>query len=178
MESDEEIIEEADDFDSGAAQKKLKKFRDELKQCQREKASYLESLQRARADFINARKSEEEERKTLSQFIQRPLLLDIIGLADIFERAFASNKKNDDAFARGMHQIYGKFRKVLETSGVKKMETRGEFFDPAYHESVGEVEVADASYDHKIIEEIEQGYLLGELVLRPAKVKIGKYKHE
>lgn len=177
MDRDEEIIEEVDDFDSSTAQKKLKQLRDELKQCQKEKAGYLQSLQRARADFINARRTEEEERKNLAQFIKKPLLLKIIEIVDNFERAFKAEREKKSPFTQGVHQIYNQLLKFLEENNVKRMEVEGSFFDPLYHESIGEALVKDLSEDHKIIEEIEPGYFISDAVLRPAKVKIGRLQN-
>lgn len=171
-----EESEAVDEADARKIQKKLKKLRDQLRECGKEKSKYLENLQRSRADFINARRQEEEGRKELATFIKRPLLLELLGIVDNLERALAAPVKKDDRLREGIKQIHKQLQKFLENNGVEKMKVEKLAFDPVYHESVGEVEVKDEFSDHKIVEEVESGYLINDSVLRPAKVKIGKRK--
>jgi molecular chaperone GrpE len=59
----------------------------------------------------------------------------------------------------------------LEKSGVKRIETVGKQFDPHRHEAVG---VKDSGKDNEVLEEMQAGYMLGETVLRHAKVIVSK----
>jgi molecular chaperone GrpE len=70
----------------------------------------------------------------------------------------------------GIRLIYRKFQAVMEAAGVSEIKAEGETFDPNVHEAImyGEGE------EGKVVAEIQRGYRLGDRVIRPAMVVVGK----
>ena len=62
----------------------------------------------------------------------------------------------------------------LRKQGVETIRPDGEPFDPNVAEAVRMQEVASADLDGKVTETVQPGYRLGDLVIRPAKVAVGK----
>lgn len=173
---DEEIILEEE---GEGLQDKLKKLREKLKKCEAEKQEYLSGWQRAKADFINARKDEEENRKEFKKYCEMELALEFLEIADSFDRLMADKEnwqKIEENWRRGVENIYTQLMDILENKNIKPMENLGKPFNPEEHESVGEAEVDKEENDNIIMEEIRKGYKMGDKIIRPSKVKIGKYE--
>ena len=156
---DEEVLEE------DGLNDKLKKLRGELKDCQKEKAEYLAGWQRAKADFINARKDEEKARAEFAKFAAERVLREMLAVADSLEIA-------------GDKHICAQLRDILKREGVEPIEASGIKFDPMRHEALEQVELNDKEKDGVIIEELQKGYKIHDRVLRPSKVKVGVYKNQ
>jgi molecular chaperone GrpE len=100
-------------------------------------------------------------------------VLDILSVVDDFERALSVVGERDDEFIRGIRLIYNNLVTALERIGVRKIEALSNTFDPTYHMAVAQIEREGAVSD-QIVEVIQNGYCLGDLVVRPAKVVIAK----
>ena len=74
----------------------------------------------------------------------------------------------------GMQLIFNKFRKTLESLGVKKIETEGKDFDVDFHEAVAMVPGMGDDKKGKVIDCLQTGYQLNEKVIRHAKVAVGQ----
>lgn len=173
--NDEEIVIE----DEGAsADLQLKKLREKLKKCMIEKDEYLAGWQRAKADFINARKEEEERRAELIKFLGAAIIKDILPVLDSFELAFKDEnwQKLDKTWQDGIKLLYNQLLDILKKHNVEQIDSIGQNFDPEQHESMGEIEVADKDKEGIVLEEIRKGYKIYDKILRPAQVKIGKFK--
>jgi len=147
----------------------------ELDETRARANEYLDGWQRARAEFANYRKRVERDQAQLYQTTAGSIIKRYLDISDDLERALKNRPKGGDgsAWADGIELIYRKFLAILENEGVKPMQLEGQFFDPNYHEAISEEE----SPNHKsgqIIEVLQAGYLLGERVLRPAKVRIAR----
>ena len=163
-----------------SAAETIKKLREKLKAMQKERDEYLAGWQRAKADFVNARKDEE---KTMAQFVKfssERVLRDIIPALDSFHSAFG-NKENwekvDLNWRMGVQYIYSQLLSAMEKNGVILVEPRvGELFDAKKHESVATIPVSDPEQNHTIVEVVQKGYALHGKILQPAKVKLAEYK--
>mgnify|MGYP003394185399 CR=1 FL=1 len=164
IEVDEEVLEEE------GYREKIKKLREDLKVCKKDKEDYLAGWQRAKADFINARKEEEKSREAFVKFANSAVLNDFLAVADSLDMAMKHSGESD-----GIKQIYSQLKDILKKNGVTLMETEGQKFNPTMHEAIGEVEAEDEKSDDMVIEEMQKGWMIYEKVLRPAKVKIGNY---
>lgn len=162
------------------AEEKIGKLKKDLADCLKEKNEYLAGWQRTKADSINARKKEEENRETLIKFSNKELLREFLSVADSLEMAI-KNYRNagsvDSGWQTGIEQIQRQFARILENYGVSAMETEGKIFDPAWAESIEEKIVNEQKFDKIILEELQKGYKIHDQILRPAKVKIGAYKN-
>lgn len=166
--------------DTGASTERIKKLQKKLKACMAERQEYLNGWQRARADNINTKKSEEQRRKELIQFSQENLLIDILPVLDSFDMAFSNKEaweKIDENWRKGIEHIHTQFLNILKEYHLISYDSLGEYFDPSRHDSVESV-IADKKSDNgKIVEVLQYGYVLNEKVIRPAKVKVAEYKH-
>ncbi|MFH1388373.1 MAG: nucleotide exchange factor GrpE [Patescibacteria group bacterium] len=143
---------------------KLKKFKKKLKECQKEKEEYLTQAQRARADLINYRRRQELVLEELRKYGQSNLILEILSVLDSLTIGSEKDK--------GLEIIKEQLECVLKKYGLKEIKSVGEIFNPEIHDAIEEVE----SDNEKgvIIEEIQKGYMIGEKLLRPSKVKVAK----
>ena len=164
MELEEEALEEE------GLKEKLSKLRKELAACRNEKEEYLAGWQRAKADFINARKHEEKDRETFLKFAELGVLNDFLAIADSLALALKLQGNN------GLREIYSQLLEILRQHGVTPLEAQGKKFNPLEHEAIERVEVSDEDKDEMVVEEMSRGWKIGEKVLRPAKVKVSVLK--
>ena len=169
MAEEEEILEEEIIEEEGLGEK-IKKLREELKACRKEKDEYLAGWQRAKADFINARKDEEKAREAFVKFAEAGVLNEMLTIADSLEMAMKHEA------ADGAKKIYGQLLEILKRHGVVPIEAAGKKFNPAEHEAIDKVEVGEEAEDNTVIEELQRGWYMHDRVLRPAKIKVGNYK--
>lgn len=170
---EEIIIEEGEGLED-----KVKKFREKLKKCELEKQEYLAGWQRAKADFINARKEDEERRMEFLKFCEKNMILEILALADSFERLFGDNQnfeKIDKNTRIGIENIYAQLMDILKKRGVEPMKDEGKKFNPEEHESLIEEKIDNPEKEGIILDIIRKGYKMNDVIIRSAQVKIGKY---
>jgi len=128
------------------------------------------------AEFENFRKRTNKERLDIINNANADLLKDMIPVIDDFERAITNNEGSEDVIAikEGFSLIYNKYKGILQTKGLKPMDSKGEVFDPEVHEAVANMPTEDKKLKGKIIDDVEKGYFLNEKVLRYAKVVVGQ----
>jgi molecular chaperone GrpE len=134
--------------------------------------SYMASWQRTAADYQNLKRRGEKEREEYGRLATAALVINILPLLDDLERALQSVdvRLAGLTWVDGIRLIYRKFQAVLEAAGVSEIKAEGETFDPNVHEAVmyGEGE------EGKVVSEVQKGYRLGDRVIRPAMVVVGK----
>lgn len=160
----EDDSQECDDNDDLCAQ--LKAENSELKN------QYL----RKSADFENYRKRMLKEKQDTSRYANVELLKDLIEVVDNFERAIkaADDSADFDSFKEGISIIEQQFAGMLINKwGLKKIESDGEAFDANFHEAMMMEESGEYEVD-TVAEVFQNGYMLHDRVLRPAKVKVAK----
>jgi molecular chaperone GrpE len=157
------------------AHDELDRLQEELEQARGQAAEYLEGWQRAQAEFSNYKRRQEAERAQTAMLANAMLLRKLLPVVDDFERAMATlpGSLGQLTWCEGVLLIQHKLRALLESEGVKPIETEGQAFDPRYHEAVTYEEVSDRE-EGQIIGEVQRGYTLGERVLRPALVRVAK----
>jgi molecular chaperone GrpE len=135
---------------------------------------------RIAADFDNFRKRTEREKGELELRVKRETLVELLPVIDSFDRARTQMKPQTDQEA-GIHQSYqGVYKQLvdcLKRIGVSPMRAEGQPFDPNYHDAI----LREPSHEHPegtVIEELCRGYLLGDLVLRHAMVKVSTEPEE
>lgn len=147
----------------------------ELEQAQQQAKSSFEGWQRERADFANYKRRIERDQQMLSQNITGEVVKKYITVLDDLERALKARPTEGPAaaWAEGIDLIMRKLQNILETEGVKRIPAEMEEFDPNRHEAISH----ENSPDHEsgqIIEVVQQGYTLGDRVLRPAMVRVAR----
>lgn len=145
---------------------------DELATVTAERDDYLDQLQRSRAEFANFRRRNDQERAQLREFVARDITAQFLPVIDDFERAMtmAPSDGSDAAFVQGVEMIQAKLYSIFERLGVSKIETLGQPFDPAVHEAVA---TDPGSTGSTVVEVYQNGYRIGDTLIRPAMVKTG-----
>jgi molecular chaperone GrpE len=140
---------------------------------------YKDKWIRAVAEYENLKKRHEKEKADFMKFSNQFLIAELFPIMDSFDSAISSIEKSDDkeSFLKGLKMLQREFHKILEINGLKKIKTIGEKFDPYLHQAEEEV-YTDAYSPGFIVEEIRSGYTLNDKLLRPALVKVSKYKDE
>ena len=152
----------------------LKKLREKLKACDKDKKEYLDGWQRMRADFANVRKEEETRRGEMIKFAAEGLVDDLIPVLDSFAMAFGNKEaweKVDANWRKGVEYIYAQMYSILESRGLTEIGKVGEQFDPRLHVAIEEIPTPSEKDANTIAEVIQKGYRLHNKVIRPAKVK-------
>ncbi|OGO35315.1 MAG: nucleotide exchange factor GrpE [Chloroflexi bacterium RBG_16_57_11] len=153
----------------------LAELQSELLATQSRADEYLEGWQRARADFANYKKRVERDQGQTYQNAAASILKRYLSIVDDLERALKTHPLDGDgaAWAEGIELIYRKLLTILESEGIQPMEADGVQFDPNLHEAI----MSDDSEQHEsgqVIEVLQQGYYLGDRVLRPAMVRVAR----
>ncbi len=145
----------------------------ELEVANRRAEEMSEAFLRARADFANYKRRNEEERETLRTVMNTDLLTRLLPVVDNFERALhASSQTQDyDKLIGGVNAVYRQLQELLGREGVAAIEAIGEPFDPNLHNAVLREETTEYP-ENSVIEELQKGYVLNGKVLRPTLVKV------
>ena len=135
-----------------------------------ERDSLRDQFARARADYQNLRRRVEQDQISARQQAARDILMQLLPVVDDFDRAMANapDGAEQQTWVSGTRMVGKKLLGVLERYGVKRYESVGAPFDPKFHEAVA----TDGDGSH-VIEAYQEGYALGDQVLRPAMVRTG-----
>lgn len=127
------------------------------------------------SEFDNFRRRTAKEKLDLMQTAGERILSELLPILDDFDRAGKSSEAKDEAsLQEGLTLISQKFEKILQSQGLKEMETPvGTDFDPDLHEAITQIPAPKKKLQGKIVDTIEKGYYLGEKVIRFAKVVTG-----
>jgi molecular chaperone GrpE len=74
----------------------------------------------------------------------------------------------------GVLLVFNKFRNILQSRGLKPMETINQEFNPDLHDAITEIPAPDPALKGKIVDEVMKGYYLNDKIIRHAKVVVGK----
>ncbi len=162
--------------------KKKKKKDDgteELKKLLEEKDKDIKALQEKilylQADFENFKKLKTKEKLDTLKFGNETLIKEFIPVVDNLEMALNHASSTDDykSILEGVKLTLNEFLKVLEKSGVTRIDAVGKKFDPNLHEAFYQEERDDIEPD-TVISEFQKGYLLNDRLIRPARVILSK----
>ena len=136
------------------------------------KDKYLRSV----AEFDNYRKRTLKEKAELILNGSEKAIAAVLPILDDMERAIAHGEKTEDlnVLREGMSLIYTKFQKVLESIGVKEIETADADFDTDVHEAIAMVPGMGDDKKGKVLDCVQKGYKLNDKVIRHAKVAVGQ----
>lgn len=125
------------------------------------------------ADFENHRKRTAKERVELFGSANQELMSALLPIVDDFKRALQNLK--DEESKEGINLIFGKFENILKQKGLKPMEsTVGKDFDVDTMEAITRIPAPSEDMKGKVVDEIEQGFHLGNKILRYARVVVGE----
>ena len=138
-------------------------------------AQWQDKYVRLQAEFDNYRKRTLKEKMDLVQTGGRDVLLEMLPVRDDVQRAVDAMQKSDDleALRAGVTLISQKFTEALRRKGVTEIEVLDKEFDADFSEAVARFAAGDEK-KCKVIVVVQTGYMLGEKVLRFAKVVVGE----
>ncbi|MGX7593528.1 nucleotide exchange factor GrpE [Candidatus Karelsulcia muelleri] len=132
------------------------------------------------AEFENYKKRIEKNQKIIRENAKKNLLLELLSLAEDFNRCFNSNKdKNIQIFKEGIKIINRKLWNLLKKEGIKKINSKkGDVFNTDIHEAVSIQTIKKPELKGKILNIIESGYSLNKKIIKYTKVIVGKVGKE
>jgi molecular chaperone GrpE len=162
------------------------------------KPTYVEDLERRLSDLSNALQNAlSERRRAIDEFDQvksrirrdvarevergrRVVLTELLEVLDNLDRAIEAARRSEgqteaQALLRGVELVRDLFRAKLEGFGVGRMTAAGQRFDASQHEALSTAPVTDPAEDGVIVAVVKEGYVIGEELLRPASVVVGKW---
>jgi molecular chaperone GrpE len=148
----------------------------QLAALQEELAATRDRWLRAMADLENLRKRSRRELQTTTNLAKASLLRELLEVADNFGRAIETAPWTDQdeakrGFAEGVRLTYVRFMEILRSNGLQRIEARGASFDPNLHEAISQIETDEVPSQH-VVQVIQEGYLLNDMVVRPARVVV------
>ena len=137
---------------------------------------YIAKYRQAAAEFDESRL---RLRREISKDIERgrrEILADLLEVVDNLDRAIESARQTTtaDALLQGVEMVRRQFLTKLEGFGVKRIAVEGQPFDPLKHEAVSTVPASNPDDDGRVVGVIRHGYTIGDDILRPASVAVGK----
>lgn len=150
-------------------EEKLALANDQIEQLQKEALYKM-------AEFDNFRKRVMKEKAELIKNGGANVMKALLPIIDDFERADQMMDKMEDiaAVKEGLKLIIEKFMKQLGSEGLQKIECVGKDFDTDFHEAIAMVPGQPEEMQNKVIDCIQTGYMMGDKVLRHAKVAVAK----
>lgn len=144
----------------------------QLEDAENKLAESVEGWQRAQADFQNYKKRVERDNEMMYALMKGDIIKKVLPALDDLERAL-QNRPAGDAWANGIELIARKLQNMLDVEGVKRIEAQGVEFDPKFHEAISH-EPHEDFQSGQVIEVVQNGYMLGERVIRPALVRVAQ----
>lgn len=144
----------------------------QLHEAEARAAEYKDGWARAQADYQNYKKRIERDNELTYITMKGDIVKKILPVLDDLERAL-QNRPADNPWASGIELIVRKLQNVLESEGIKRIEAQGQEFDPNFHEAISH-EPADGVKSGFVIGVVQNGYMLGERVIRPAMVRVAQ----
>jgi molecular chaperone GrpE len=141
----------------------------------RERDEYLALAQRTQADFENYRKRAARETAAAQERGVAKLAKELLPAVDNLDRALEAAQHDGDnghsTLVSGIKLVHADVIAALSRAGIERFEPKGEQFDPQRHEAIAQQPV-DGAEPGTIVEVYQRGYVLGDFVIRPARVVV------
>ena len=159
------------DTDESGAQAVEQDFDALLADAQREKDEYLELAKRTKADFENYRKRVAADVQAAEMRGKVSVTREVIDAVDNLERALEAGGESGDGLASGVEMVLGGLRETLKRHGIEQVDPKGEKFDPHRHEALS-TQAVEGTESGVVVEVLQKGYVLGDQLIRPARVVV------
>jgi len=170
IDQDSVVGPETDESGEERAETKIAKIREELSSCRQEKQEYMDGWQRAKADYVNLLRRNEEAAKAAESSGKIKAIETLLPAFDALERA-----KEHGEVPEGFLAIAKQLESAFASLGLEEVGKVGEKFDPALHDALGQDAVDSAETDDTITTVLEKGWHINGSVIRPAKVRVGHF---
>jgi molecular chaperone GrpE len=160
----------AGEADQAEAQAVEEDFDALLADAQRERDEYLELAQRTKADFENYRKRVAADVQAAGARGKAEVARGVIDAVDNLERALETAESGEGLVA-GVEMVLKGLRDTLSRNGIEAVDPQGDKFDPNRHEALS-TQPVEGTESGVVVEVLQKGYLLGEQLIRPARVVV------
>jgi len=150
----------------------MEALQSQLAEAESKASEYKDGWARSQAEFQNYKKRIARDYEKMQADMKGDIIKKVLPALDDLERAL-QNRPADDAWANGIELIARKLQNLLENEGVKRIEVNGAAFDPNFHEAISHEPSEDVESGH-VIAVVQNGYMLGERVIRPALVRVAQ----
>ena len=161
----EETAPETEEKPAGEKAEKAEEAKPRTDELAAEKDKYL----RLCAEYDNFRKRSQKEKDAIYADVRANTLTSFLPVYDNLVRAL-NQPTEDEAYKKGVEMIMAQFRTTMKKLGVTEMDCLGQKFDPAFHNAVMHVDDEEKG-ENEIVEVFQQGFMLGDKVIRFAMVK-------
>lgn len=175
LEADQKPVEPASDNSGVTGDEQGSEEQQEQVTAEEAKIAELTAdLQRLQAEFQNYKRREDEAKATILDMAKRDTVLQLLPVLDNIDRALSHRPEElaDNAWANGVEQVAKQTQDQLKKLGVERIESVGQSFNHDLHEAIG-FEDGDGE-NEVVIEELQPGYKMGNVVIRHAMVRVGK----
>ena len=143
-----------------------------------QQAARIDELTRAYATMVEegkaARARLEREKTRVLEADRAQVAQALLEAVDHLQRAMAAATGESGPLADGVRLTLSALEKKVQELGASRILVVGQRFDPRVAEAIDTVVVSDPDQDDVIVQEIQAGYRIGERVLRPARVRVGR----
>ena len=153
----------------------LEALRAQIAEKDKEIAELKDKYLRTLADTENARKRIRQQSEESVRIQREAILRDVLPIIDNLERALSAARGGADAKSviEGVEMTVKALIDFLRAQGVTPLNSVGQAFDPNRHEAADHVE-SEIHPANTVVDEFHRGYLIGDRVLRPARVSVAK----
>ncbi len=171
---EDKIDETKETVQEGTAQEK--ETINEEDQLRADLAQEKEKFLRLFAEFENYKKRTTKERLELFKTAGQEVIQSLLPVLDDFDRALNEiEKAKDKELVKGVTLINNKFKEVLKSKGLERIKVKtGDAFDADQHDAITQIPAPTKKLKGKIVDVVEQGYKLGEKIIRFPKVVTGQ----
>ena len=140
-----------------------------------EVAYYVDQIQRTRAEFDNYRRRTQQDRLVAYRRTVVDVVRKLLPVIDDLEKALKADvgSSDENQIRAGLTLIHEKVCQLLADLSIEPIESVGAEFDPNLHEAMMQVD-HDTAEPGEIVEEIEKGYILGDLLVRASRVLVAR----
>lgn len=148
----------------------------EIEKLETEVAEQKDKYIRLMAEFDNYKRRTSKERIDLIQTAGKDIIVSLLDVLDDCDRAEKQmqDENNPDLIKEGAFLVFNKFRSIMQSKGVKSLESMDKDFDVEQHEAIAEIPASNPKHSGKVVDEVQKGYLLNDKLIRHAKVVVGK----
>lgn len=184
----EEAQAEAEEAKDSKKEKKEKKkaAKDELTKAKEENEKLKEELANLKNEYLkvfaemqNTKKRINEESMQTRQYASQRIAGELVTPIDMLVQIVNMPAQSDEVknYQIGFQMIANQLVSILESEGVKKIETLNQNFDPAKMQAM-QVEWDETKPEGQVLKVMQQGYMYKDRVLKPAMVVVNKKPEE
>ena len=153
-----------------SAKAKKSKSNAQTEKLQSELNNQKELLMRTAAEFDNFKKRTEREKLRTAEYAKAGVIKQLLPVLDNADRALSCSADSPD-YAKGIEMIVKQLKGLVDGLGLLELAEVGDTFDPEIHEAVMHIEDAEKG-ESEIVAVLQQGYKIGDTVIRPAMVQV------